>query len=237
MDNRLKKIAETIGIRNRIIDVGTDHGYLPVYLIEKGYVNEAIVSDISKDSLRKAEILVKDKHLENKIKTRLGSGLEVISEKDAIDLAIIAGMGGNLIAKIIEERKELMIGTGIDLVLQPMQNPEVLRRYLIDSGYCIDGEFLVEEDGRIYQIITAKFGSSEQHYEFWDFYFGRSSNYQSDEQKNLYHLLLKKKYEEIKAILSKLVNTSVEHRTVYFDYKAKLAMIEEMLSNLDIVTE
>lgn len=233
MDNRLKKIAEIIGYRNRIIDVGTDHGYLPVYLVEEGYVEGAIVSDISKGSLKKAENLLKGKHLENKIQARLGSGLDVITEKDAIDLAIIAGMGGNLIAKIIEERKCLIIETGIDLVLQPMQNPEVLRRYLLEAGYCIDGEFLVKEDERIYQIITAKFGFCEQHYDFWDFYFGRASSYHSDEQKHLYRFLLKKKQEEIKSILLKLVNTSVEHGSICFDYKAKLDLIEDLLSNLD----
>ncbi len=105
MDHRLLAIAEEIGKSKKVLDVGTDHGYLAVYLIEKNLADFAIVSDISKGSLQKATTLIAEKKLGNRIESRLGSGLEVLRQEDMVDHVVIAGMGGNLIASIVLQKK------------------------------------------------------------------------------------------------------------------------------------
>ncbi|MDO4710968.1 MAG: class I SAM-dependent methyltransferase [Peptostreptococcaceae bacterium] len=232
MDNRLRKIAEVIGKTEKIIDVGTDHGHLPVFLVRSEQVRYAIVSDVSKGSLRKAEILIKEKGLDERIEARLGSGLEVIDTEDRVDLAIIAGMGGNLIAAILEKSRHLIFESHMRLVLQPMQNPEALRRYLLQNGFCIDAGSLAEEDGRIYQIIDAKVGSSDQRYSYWELVFGRLESYKDAEQRELYLRSLKKKKKELENILSKISRSSGEDSEAYLRNKNDLLELEEMLCKL-----
>ncbi|QGU95489.1 SAM-dependent methyltransferase [Clostridium bovifaecis] len=152
---RLKTIASLIDECNRICDIGTDHGYLPIYLIKKGICKEAIASDINKGPVEKAENNVKREGLESKITCRLGGGLTTISPHEA-DCAIIAGMGGNLIRDIIEESKEVFKGLKY-AVLQPVQNPDVLRKYLYESGYDILDEELCIDEGKYYEIIKVKY--------------------------------------------------------------------------------
>lgn len=228
MDKRLKKIAEVVGKKNKIIDVGTDHGYLPIFLVEEGFVCEAIVSDISKDSLRKAEILIGEKRLGHRITSRLGSGLEVLSNTDKVETAVIAGMGGNLIAKILEKNRHLIREGNMILVLQPMQNPEVLRRYLLKGGYIISGEYLTQEDGRIYQIIEARIGEDESVYSEIELEFGKKKNY-SPEEAILYSQLLINKRKEIDSIIHHIKQSeSKRQKELLKIYYQKIGEIEEI---------
>lgn len=210
MDNRLLKIAELVGSKVKIIDVGTDHGYLPVYLVEKAQVEYAIVSDVSKGSLAKAKDLISQKQLNHKIDSRLGSGFKTITKNDDVSLAIIAGMGGHLISKLIEEDKKFIFDTKIDLVLQPMQNTEALRGYLMSNGFEIVDEKLVAESNRIYQIIKAKVGVSAVEYDNIDLEYGHPSHYYSEEQSDLYRRLLENKLKEINSIINKINHSKID---------------------------
>lgn len=211
MNNRLKFICELARGCNCLLDVGTDHGYLPVFMIENEYANMAIVSDISKDSLQKARNLVLNKKLVNKIECRLGNGLEVIKENDNIDSIVIAGMGGNLITQIIDKKIDYL-DKNITLYLQPMQNPEVLRKYLLEKGFSILGENLVEDEGKIYQIITSSKSLCNSSYDDVELEFGKKDNYKTDTEISLLNSIISKKKEEVLSIIEKIKNSNYEKK-------------------------
>ena len=178
MDKRLLKIAEITGCVNTVMDIGTDHGYLPVYLIENKKAQSAIVSDVSLESLNKANRLIHSLGLSDKIESREGGGFSILHDKDEIDVAIIAGMGGNLIASILEDADSLIRQKNIRLILQPMQNPEVLRKYLLNHNYYIKSENLVQDDRFIYQIIEAlPGGENAQVNNELELAFGKKTSY------------------------------------------------------------
>lgn len=152
---RLKAIAEGIPVSRCAADIGTDHGYIPVFLIQQGVILRAVASDISKGSLRKAEDLVRQHRLEAVIETRLGGGLTVLSPGEA-DIILIAGMGGLLIRDILAERPD--VARSSRLVLQPMVAQDVLRKWLSENEYRIEKEDLVQESHRFYEIITVASG-------------------------------------------------------------------------------
>lgn len=149
--SRLKYVAMMVDKCSKVADIGTDHGYLPIYLINNGTCEKAIASDVNSGPLNKAKMNIKKYALEDKIQCRLGGGFSVIKENE-VDVAVVAGMGGNLIRDIIEEKMKVF-KTLQYAVLQPVQNPEILRKYLYDSGFnIIDEELCIDED-KYYEII------------------------------------------------------------------------------------
>lgn len=155
LTDRLLKIALLVSKGKKIADIGTDHGYIPVYLLNKGTIPFAILADVNKGPLENARKEVKYNNLTDKTDLRLGSGIEVL-KKDEVDEIIIAGMGGILISELLEANKE--VAHSVDkLILQPMQAQEELRKYLLGNGYEIVNEVLVKEDFRIYEIIETKY--------------------------------------------------------------------------------
>ena len=155
--DRLLKIASLVTKGKRVADIGTDHGFIPVYLLNKGFVDFAILADVNKGPLENARREVRHNNLSDKVDLRLGSGIEVLNENE-VDAVIIAGMGGILIGELLEAKKN--VAHSLDkLILQPMQAQDELRKYLLNNGYEILDEVLVKEDFRIYEIIIAKYTS------------------------------------------------------------------------------
>ena len=135
-------------------DIGTDHGFVPIFMVQNGLCGRAVLSDINEGPLKKAEENIAASGLDHKLfDLRLGGGLSVLEDGE-VDHVIIAGMGGELIASILGEdiRKSRSFK---NFVLQPRTRAEVLRRWLDENGYAVTGEFLVRERGRICQIIRA----------------------------------------------------------------------------------
>lgn len=155
LTDRLLKIASIVTEGKRIADIGTDHGYIPVYLLNKGSVPFAVLADVNKGPLENARKEVRRNGLLGKVDLRLGSGIEVL-EKGEVDEVIIAGMGGILISELLSAKPE--VAKSVDkLILQPMQAQSELRRFLLNNGYEIIDEVLVKEDFRIYEILTVKY--------------------------------------------------------------------------------
>ena len=230
MDKRLLKIAEITGCVNTVMDIGTDHGYLPVYLIENKKVQSAIVSDVSLESLNTANRLIHSLGLSDKIESREGGGFSILHDEDEIDVAIIAGMGGNLIASILEDADSLIRQKNIRLILQPMQNPEVLRKYLLDHSYYIKSENLVQDDRFIYQIIEAlPGGENAQVYSELELAFGKKTSYDEEALTN-YMALLKNKKQNIELIIEKIKESDASDKESIMDkYKNQIKLIEESL--------
>ncbi len=155
LTDRLLKIASLVTDGKKIADIGTDHGYIPVYLLKKGRVPFAVLADVNKGPLDNARKEVIQNNFLDKVDLRLGSGIEIL-EIGEVEEIIIAGMGGILISELLEAKKEVAHSVE-KLILQPMQAQEELRRYLLNNGYEILEEVLVREDFRIYEIIVAKY--------------------------------------------------------------------------------
>ncbi len=157
---RLLEISKLVKENAIVADIGTDHGYIPVYLIENKVAKKVIGSDVSKGSLNKIISYVKSRKLEEFIDTRLGNGLEVIKPFE-IDTVIIAGMGGILITEILEKDRNITNSIN-NFILQPMVGAKELREYLLDNGFTIITTKLLKEDGRYYEIINAKIGKEKK---------------------------------------------------------------------------
>lgn len=153
---RLKKIYDIVPPCKTVCDIGTDHAYIPVCLTLSGKCESAIASDIVKGPVERAKATVSSYGADEKVSVRLGGGLETVSENEA-DTVIIAGMGGLLIAQILEE-SDAVAKSAKTLILQPMTAIPELREYLNKNGYIIETEYIVREEEKLYTIILATVG-------------------------------------------------------------------------------
>lgn len=170
ISERLITIAKFIPNCTCLADIGTDHGYIPIYAIQNGICKTSIASDINKGPIQIADKNIRNYGYEDKIKTRIGPGLSTLKPNEA-DVILIAGMGGNLIAEIIQENLEIAEKCDY-LILQPVQYPEVLRKYLADSGFNIIDEELANEGNKYYHIIKASKGASNEYMKNVYYYTG-----------------------------------------------------------------
>lgn len=150
---RLKKIADNIAISDNIADVGTDHGLLPAYLLVKGTIDHAYASDINEGPLLAAKKTLSSFNVSDKADFILCDGLTDVLCFCPENI-VIAGMGGETIAGILEPLKKAT-DLSPSLFLQPMSKKEKAREALLELGYTIDRELLCAEDDRIYNIIIA----------------------------------------------------------------------------------
>lgn len=148
---RLQLLADWVPSGARIADVGTDHAYLPVWLLLYGRVVSAIACDLREGPLERARQTGYTYGVD--LDLRLGNGLDVAAPEEA-DTIVIAGMGGENIAAILERAPWTADGRHT-LLLQPMSRAEDLRRFLMDHGYAIRREALVRDRGTIYPVMEA----------------------------------------------------------------------------------
>ncbi len=159
LTSRLQKIAEQVTVGSTVADIGTDHGYIPIYLLKNDISPYVIAGDINEKPLKSAENNIEKYGLSHRAETRLGSGLSVLKPGE-VDTIIVAGMGGILISDLLEASKEVVDKVSA-LILQPMQAQPELRKYLINNGFYIDKDILVKEDHHIYEILVVKHGVQE----------------------------------------------------------------------------
>ena len=152
---RLLAVAELVRNGARIADIGTDHAYLPAYLMMSGRVVSAIASDIGIGPLENARDTVIRYNLQDKIDLRLSDGLAAINQEE-VDYICICGMGGELIAQIIDNASWVK-NSKIHLILQPMSAVDDLRIYLADNGFTVNTEKLVKDSGRIYCVMDVTY--------------------------------------------------------------------------------
>lgn len=152
---RLACVASLVPAGARVADIGSDHAYLPAALVLDGKIDFAIAGEVVKGPYENAVHEIKDHQLEGKVIPRLADGLAAIEPADKVDTITIAGMGGSLIASILEKDKNKL--TGIKrLVLQPNIGESQLREWLMNNHYQIMTEKIIEEDNHIYEIIVAE---------------------------------------------------------------------------------
>lgn len=153
-DARLTAVAAQVREGITLYDVGTDHAYLPVYLMEQGRISHAVASDVAEGPLASAKETVAMAGLADRIETVLSDGLHNVTLCPPCDVTI-AGMGGDLMARILSDEPAVKDGD-IRLILQPMTKQEHLRQYLSDNGFSIDAELVVEA-GKLYEILVCHY--------------------------------------------------------------------------------
>lgn len=157
---RLAAAAHMLGKAPTVWDVGCDHGYLAASLLSSGAAGSVIATDISPASVKKTERLASELGLTDRIAVFEADGLSGPAPAGEYKLAL-CGMGGELIAQIFEAGLDTARGAEL-IVMQPMRGEEELRRWLYENGFGITDERAVEDDGRFYQLIAAKYGKSNE---------------------------------------------------------------------------
>ena len=224
LSNRLKKIAELVDFGATVIDVGTDHGYVPNFLCEKKISRDIIATDISKNSLEKSIELTRERDNEKYIRNILANGIV----KENRDNIIIAGLGGIQIAEIILNSIEIA-RSAKKLILQPMQKTNILRRELNNMGFEIIDEEIIFEDDRYFEIILARYSGEIKKLEEVDFYFSKSLI----EKKDIVYLdFLRERQRELEKILSNINNDSDRTKKRSGELKSLLIRTKEAIDEI-----
>lgn len=151
LSRRMRAVASMVTPGNVLCDVGTDHGYVPIALIQKKTIPKAIAVDINKGPLERANEHIRACGVADNIATRLSDGLAAIEEGEA-ETIVIAGMGGELVIHILTEG-EAVCKAAKELILQPQSDINKVREYIRDAGYKIVDEDMILEEGKYYPII------------------------------------------------------------------------------------
>ena len=159
LSKRLQAVADLVSEGLTVADVGTDHGYIPIYLIQTGKCKKAFAMDVNEGPLLRAKAHVMEHGLGEMIETRLSDGVKNLQVGEC-DAVVIAGMGGALTVKIMEEGKEVFHSL-TEFILQPQSELYKVREYLVSQGYCIIAENMVKEEGKFYPMMKVINGTSE----------------------------------------------------------------------------
>ncbi|MGM0844216.1 MAG: tRNA (adenine(22)-N(1))-methyltransferase [Bacillota bacterium] len=162
LSKRLETVVSFIPEGSRIADIGSDHAYLPCYAVDKGIAVSGVAGEVAEGPYQSAIKQVKYSQLEDAISVRKGDGLQVIQPNET-DCITIAGMGGALIASILEKGKSKLEGVS-RLILQPNVGAASIRKWLLDNDWELKAEQILEEDGKIYEVLAADRGNPENPY-------------------------------------------------------------------------
>ena len=217
LSRRLEVVASYIKDNSKIIDIGCDHGLLSIYLAKKHNNIKIIASDVNEKALSNAINNIKKENLENKIETRLGSGLDVVTP-DEIDTIVIAGMGANTIVGILKYSTDKLVNVN-NIVVQSNTDLYFLRKNITRLGYYIEDESIIEESNVIYTVI--KFSRGKKRYNYKELYLGPILMNKNDD------LFKKKCDKEIKTIT--MILSKIEKGHLF--YKLKLRRNLKILKN------
>ena len=170
LSKRMQHLTFLITEGNRLADVGTDHGYVPIALVRDKRIPSAIAMDVNRGPLARAGKHIRESGLSTYIETRLSDGLAKLGPEEA-DTVLIAGMGGMLTRRILKEGGHCL-HTVKELVLQPQSDIHRVREWLCENGYQITAEDMVEEDGKYYPMMRAVHGQ-ERKLSQTELYYGK----------------------------------------------------------------
>lgn len=178
LDKRLLSCADYVRAGAVFADIGTDHGYLPIFLLKSGRIERAYLSDVNDGPLSSARRNALEEGLIHKCEFFLADGAAVLSGKGITDYAI-CGMGGELIARIIDDAPHLKDGS-VRLILQPMTKQEHLRRYLASAGFTIIRERFSYDSGKYYVTMVAEYCGELREISFEEAELGLETSHEED---------------------------------------------------------
>ena len=227
LSKRLDAVVKLAGKCSCVADVGTDHGYIPIYMVQNQLAQSAIAMDVNKGPLERAQKNIQAYRMEDKIVTRLSDGAAALKSGEA-DSVIIAGMGGLLTIRILEAGEEIL-KTVQTLVLQPQSELEQVRKFLAGHGYRITAENMVLDEGKFYPMMRVEHGTQEN-WEEQEYAFGK---YLIAARNPVLLEFLEKEEKLCGEILSSLEGKSGEHierrRAEVQEKKEKIRLAKEQM--------
>ena len=220
ISKRLETVASFVPQGAVLLDVGSDHAYLPIELVEKGHIERAIAGEVVVGPYQFAVKNVESHGLTEKIYVRLANGLAAFEEADQVSVITIAGMGGRLIVTILEDGLD-KLATVERLILQPNNREDKLRSWLQEHGFQIIAESILEEAGKFYEIIVAEAG--EMKLSATDVRFGP---FLSKEVSPVFIQKWQKEANKLEFALAQIPENNHEERQVLVD---KIQAIKEVL--------
>ena len=220
ISKRLELVASFVPQGAILLDVGSDHAYLPIELIERGQIESAIAGEVVEGPYQSAVKNVEAHGLKEKIQVRLANGLAAFEEADQVSVITIAGMGGRLIARILEEGLDKLANVE-RLILQPNNREDDLRIWLQDHGFEIVAESILEESGKFYEILVVEAGQMKLSSS--DVRFGP---FLSKEVSPVFVQKWQKEAEKLEFALGQIPEKNLEERQVLVD---KIQAIKEVL--------
>lgn len=154
LSKRLQAVADLVTAGYKVADIGTDHAYIPIFLLETGKTDWAAAMDVNKGPIEKARENIRAYGLEAQIEARLSNGFLALG-KGEVQSAVIAGMGGNLVIRILQEGRDV-VSTLQECILQPQSETDKVRAFLLREGFFFIEEDMVEEDGKYYPMMKVK---------------------------------------------------------------------------------
>lgn len=207
LSERLRLVADFVTEGNIVADIGTDHGYIPIWLVENGKVPKGIAMDIGKGPLERAREHIRLYGYDDRIETRLSDGLKELKENEA-DSVVIAGMGGALIVSILENGTRVL-DTVKELILSPHTEIHLVRHYLIENGYDIVREEMVYDMGKYYTVMKAVHTEDESAKRLYDsdeynYIYGRLL---LEDKSHVFMEFIKNERDKLLLVLEKLSNS------------------------------
>ena len=226
LSQRLSSVASMVTAGNCLADVGTDHGYVPIYLYERKIIPHAIAMDVNKGPLERAALHIAESGMKEAIETRLSDGLTALKPGEA-DSVVVAGMGGPLIIRILSAHPEITESLK-ELILQPQSEISEVRIWLYEQGYEIIEEHMVFEDGKYYPMFKAVKNPEAKKLTNLEYKYGKISVLGEPEVLRAY---LVREIANKQTILQKLSEeTTKKSKGRAVEIKALLTELEEMLS-------
>lgn len=226
LSKRLELVASLV-THDTIADIGTDHGYVPIYLYLQGKIKKAYACDVRKGPLEKCRQNIALHGAENAIETRLGSGLMPLRPFEA-ETAIMAGMGGMLIVHILQDSPEVAESLK-ELVLSPQRDFGEVRKYLHEIGFAIQEEHMLKEDNKLYVVMHCK-KEEEKYDREIDYLYGKKL---LEKKEPLLKELLLHEEGKYSRLFEKLKNNPTENAQKRLpEVEEKLALMREALACL-----
>ena len=224
LSKRLQLIADVIDKYKQgsvLADIGTDHGYLPCYLVENKIISKAYACDVAKGPYDSSVETIKQYNLQDRVFPLLGNGLNPILNRK-VDMISLAGMGSYLICEILDEHREYLKNVQV-LFLQSNANNDHLRKYLFSHDWIIIDEKMVKDAGHIYEVMVVTSRKNKAvTYSQKDVEFGPVLiNNQTP--------LFKEKWKKQYNVYKKIQNTLDHNHPRYHELNDKIKMIEEVL--------
>ena len=221
ISKRLELVASFVPQGAVLLDVGSDHAYLPIELVERGQIKSAIAGEVVEGPYKSAVKNVESHNLKERIQVRLADGLAAFEEADQVSVITIAGMGGRLIATILKEGLEKLANVE-RLILQPNNREDDLRIWLQANGFQIVAESILEEEGKFYEILVVE--SGQMKLSASDVRFGP---FLSKEVSPVFVQKWQKEAVKLEFALEQIPEKNLEERQVLVD---KIQAIKEVLS-------
>lgn len=220
ISKRLELVASFVPQGAVLLDVGSDHAYLPIELVERGQIEAAIAGEVVEGPYQSAVKNVEAHGLKEKIQVRLANGLAAFEEEDQVSVITIAGMGGRLIATILEEGLDKLANVE-RLILQPNNREDDLRIWLQDNGFQIVSESILEESGKFYEILVVEAGQMKLSVNDL-----RLGPFLSKEVSPVFVQKWQKEATKLEYALSQIPEKNLEERQILAD---KIQVIKEVL--------